>query len=61
MTISSCSARDNDQAKHAEDVLFDMFKSEDSGLLPIGKFLAVSDVLAFILSLAFTFAYDIPV
>ncbi|XP_012273145.1 glutaminase kidney isoform, mitochondrial isoform X6 [Orussus abietinus] len=34
------SARDQDQARNAEDVLFDMFKSEDTGLLPVGKFLA---------------------
>ncbi|XP_049780661.1 glutaminase liver isoform, mitochondrial-like isoform X2 [Schistocerca cancellata] len=34
------SARDQDQAKNAEDVLFDMFKSEENDLLPIGKFLA---------------------
>ncbi|XP_047005081.1 glutaminase liver isoform, mitochondrial isoform X1 [Schistocerca americana] len=33
-------ARDQDQAKNAEDVLFDMFKSEENDLLPIGKFLA---------------------
>ncbi|XP_012273146.1 glutaminase kidney isoform, mitochondrial isoform X7 [Orussus abietinus] len=33
-------ARDQDQARNAEDVLFDMFKSEDTGLLPVGKFLA---------------------
>ncbi|KAG7189350.1 hypothetical protein KM043_017000 [Ampulex compressa] len=32
--------RDQDQATNAEDVLFDMFKSEDTGLLPVGKFLA---------------------
>lgn len=34
-------SREQDQ-KNAEDVLFDMFKNEDTGLLPIGKFLAVS-------------------
>lgn len=28
--------------KNADDVLFDMFKNEDTGLLPVGKFLAVS-------------------
>ncbi|XP_072764187.1 glutaminase liver isoform, mitochondrial isoform X2 [Anoplolepis gracilipes] len=32
--------RDQDQATNAEDVLFDMFKSEPSGLLTVGKFLA---------------------
>ncbi|XP_017881293.1 glutaminase liver isoform, mitochondrial isoform X3 [Ceratina calcarata] len=32
--------RDQDQATNAEDALFDMFKNEDTGLLPIGKFLA---------------------
>ncbi|KAK2587663.1 hypothetical protein KPH14_003781 [Odynerus spinipes] len=32
--------RDQDQATNAEDVLFDMFKNEDTGLLPVGKFLA---------------------
>lgn len=36
-----CRSREQDQ-KNAEDVLFDMFKNEDTGLLPIGKFLAVS-------------------
>lgn len=36
----SKSARDHDQAKNVEDVLFDMFRSEETGLLPIGKFLA---------------------
>ncbi|XP_053974563.1 glutaminase kidney isoform, mitochondrial isoform X2 [Hylaeus volcanicus] len=34
------STRDQDQATNAEDVLFDMFKNEETGLLPIGKFLA---------------------
>ncbi|XP_046735723.1 glutaminase kidney isoform, mitochondrial isoform X4 [Diprion similis] len=34
------SARDQDQVRNAEDVLFDMFKNEDTGLLPVGKFLA---------------------
>jgi hypothetical protein len=29
--------------KNADDVLFDMFKNEDTGLLPVGKFLAVSN------------------
>ncbi|GAB0097014.1 Glutaminase [Sergentomyia squamirostris] len=33
------STRDNEQ-KNTEDVLFDMFKTEETGLLPIGKFLA---------------------
>ncbi|XP_076222129.1 glutaminase isoform X6 [Nomia melanderi] len=32
--------RDQDQATNAEDVLFDMFKNEDTDLLPVGKFLA---------------------
>ncbi|XP_043527047.1 glutaminase liver isoform, mitochondrial isoform X4 [Frieseomelitta varia] len=32
--------RDQDQATNAEDVLFDMFKNEDTGLLAVGKFLA---------------------
>ncbi|XP_076682225.1 glutaminase isoform X7 [Andrena cerasifolii] len=32
--------RDQDQATNAEDVLFDMFKNEETGLLPVGKFLA---------------------
>lgn len=36
------SARDQDQVRNAEDVLFDMFKNEETGLLPVGKFLAVS-------------------
>ncbi|XP_033351007.1 glutaminase liver isoform, mitochondrial isoform X5 [Bombus vosnesenskii] len=34
------STRDQDQATNAEDVLFDMFKNEDTGLLAVGKFLA---------------------
>ncbi|XP_068976598.1 glutaminase liver isoform, mitochondrial isoform X5 [Bombus flavifrons] len=34
------STRDHDQATNAEDVLFDMFKNEDTGLLAVGKFLA---------------------
>ncbi|XP_059484754.1 glutaminase liver isoform, mitochondrial isoform X1 [Neocloeon triangulifer] len=34
------SARDQDQSKNVEDVLYDMFKNEDTGLLPVGKFLA---------------------
>ncbi|XP_059484756.1 glutaminase liver isoform, mitochondrial isoform X2 [Neocloeon triangulifer] len=33
-------ARDQDQSKNVEDVLYDMFKNEDTGLLPVGKFLA---------------------
>lgn len=40
--INNCSTRDQDQATNAEDVLFDMFKNEETGLLPVGKFLAVS-------------------
>lgn len=35
------SQRDN-EAKNADDVLFDMFRNETTDLLPIGKFLAVS-------------------
>ncbi|XP_032670304.1 glutaminase kidney isoform, mitochondrial isoform X2 [Odontomachus brunneus] len=34
------STRDQDQATNAEDVLFDMFKNEESDLLSVGKFLA---------------------
>ncbi|XP_029677412.1 glutaminase kidney isoform, mitochondrial isoform X3 [Formica exsecta] len=34
------STRDQDQATNAEDVLFDMFKNEESGLVSVGKFLA---------------------
>ncbi|XP_014486245.1 PREDICTED: glutaminase liver isoform, mitochondrial isoform X2 [Dinoponera quadriceps] len=34
------STRDQDQATNAEDVLFDMFKNEETGLLSVGKFLA---------------------
>ncbi|XP_076222130.1 glutaminase isoform X7 [Nomia melanderi] len=37
---SSLRTRDQDQATNAEDVLFDMFKNEDTDLLPVGKFLA---------------------
>jgi len=40
--IGNFSARDQDQSKNVEDVLFDMFKNEDTELLPVGKFLAVS-------------------
>ncbi|OXU23900.1 hypothetical protein TSAR_011441 [Trichomalopsis sarcophagae] len=32
--------RDQDQATNAEDVMFDMFKNEETGLLHVGKFLA---------------------
>ncbi|CAL1681849.1 unnamed protein product [Lasius platythorax] len=32
--------RDQDQATNAEDVLFDMFKNEETGLVSVGKFLA---------------------
>lgn len=35
------STRDQDQATNAEDVLFDMFKNEETGLVSVGKFLAV--------------------
>lgn len=38
-SISFCSQRDN-EAKNADDVLFDMFRNEATDLLPIGKFLA---------------------
>lgn len=34
-----------DQATNAEDVMFDMFKNEETGLLHVGKFLAVSQLL----------------
>ncbi|XP_020278118.1 glutaminase kidney isoform, mitochondrial isoform X3 [Pseudomyrmex gracilis] len=34
------STRDQDQATNAEDVLFDMFKNEETGLVSVGKFLA---------------------
>lgn len=37
------SQRDN-EAKNADDVLFDMFRNETTDLLPIGKFLAVSSI-----------------
>ncbi|XP_035737917.1 glutaminase kidney isoform, mitochondrial-like isoform X7 [Vespa mandarinia] len=32
--------KDQDHASNAEDVLFDMFKNEETGLLSVGKFLA---------------------
>jgi len=35
------STRDQDQATNAEDVLFDMFKKEETGLVSVGEFLAV--------------------
>jgi len=35
------STRDQDQATNAEDVLFDMFKNEETGLVSVGEFLAV--------------------
>lgn len=35
------SQREN-EAKNADDVLFDMFRNDSTDLLPIGKFLAVS-------------------
>lgn len=38
------STRDQDQATNAEDVLFDMFKNEESGLVSVGKFLAVCTI-----------------
>ncbi|XP_076284014.1 glutaminase isoform X6 [Lasioglossum baleicum] len=37
---NSFRTRDQDQATNAEDVLFDMFKNEETDLLPVGKFLA---------------------
>ncbi|XP_014486246.1 PREDICTED: glutaminase kidney isoform, mitochondrial isoform X3 [Dinoponera quadriceps] len=37
---SQTRTRDQDQATNAEDVLFDMFKNEETGLLSVGKFLA---------------------
>ncbi|KAF4521064.1 hypothetical protein B566_EDAN012363 [Ephemera danica] len=40
MLAKFLSARDQDQSKNVEDVLFDMFKNEDTDLLPVGKFLA---------------------
>lgn len=36
------SQRDN-EASHVDDVLFDMFRNETTDLLPVGKFLAVSE------------------
>lgn len=36
------STRDQNEATNAEDVLFDMFKNEETGLLHVAKFLAVS-------------------
>lgn len=39
--VNLFSQRDN-EAKNADDVLFDMFRNETTDLLPIGKFLAVS-------------------
>lgn len=38
------STRDQDQATNAEDVLFDMFKNEETGLVSVGKFLAVRTI-----------------
>ena len=40
-----CSTRDQDilhDGASTEDVLFDMFKNQETGLLPVGMFLAVS-------------------
>ncbi|XP_020278119.1 glutaminase kidney isoform, mitochondrial isoform X4 [Pseudomyrmex gracilis] len=37
---SQTRTRDQDQATNAEDVLFDMFKNEETGLVSVGKFLA---------------------
>ncbi|XP_046384446.1 glutaminase liver isoform, mitochondrial-like [Ischnura elegans] len=34
------SSRDHDQAKNVEDALFDMFRNEETGLMPVGKFIA---------------------
>lgn len=36
------SQRENDQ-KQADDILFDMFRNEDTDIIQIGKFLAVSN------------------
>lgn len=36
------STRDQNEGINAEDVLFDMFKNEETGLLHVAKFLAVS-------------------
>lgn len=43
------STRDQDQATNAEDVLFDMFKNEETNLVPVGKFLAVRTILILLL------------
>ncbi|XP_029677414.1 glutaminase kidney isoform, mitochondrial isoform X5 [Formica exsecta] len=40
LPLRSFRTRDQDQATNAEDVLFDMFKNEESGLVSVGKFLA---------------------
>ncbi|XP_046384449.1 glutaminase liver isoform, mitochondrial-like isoform X2 [Ischnura elegans] len=37
---NSTSPKEQEQTKNVDDALFDMFKSEETGLLPIGKFLA---------------------
>lgn len=47
----TCSTRDQDQATNAEDVLFDMFKNEETGLLSVGKFLAVRTIDVIILAI----------
>lgn len=41
LCFSHYSQRDN-EAKNADDVLFDMFRNQNTDLLPVGKFLAVS-------------------
>jgi hypothetical protein len=44
--LSFFSARELDMSQHpasTEDVLFDMFRNEESDLLPIGMFLSVSN------------------
>ncbi|XP_070169155.1 glutaminase kidney isoform, mitochondrial isoform X5 [Polyergus mexicanus] len=40
LPLRSFRTRDQDQATNAEDVLFDMFKNEETGLVSVGKFLA---------------------
>jgi hypothetical protein len=40
----NCSIGQQDKASNAEDVMFDMFKNEETELLHVGKFLAVSSI-----------------
>lgn len=42
------STRDQDLASNVEDVMFDMFKNEETGLLHVGKFLAVSSFISIV-------------